>query len=167
MTSKTIMIGLVALAFVAGSIMTNSAVFAEKDDKGNKGIIEALDAIANAISGIDPNVQVDVPPAEVQIVGVEGPAGSTTSYYLMTSTFPIGPFGIGEGRTFCDAGDQVTGGGWGYIGGANIIESRPYVDSISEISGWYASLENGRTNPPSDLRVWAMCADTALPLHVP
>ena len=86
MTSKIIIAGLVAVAFVAGSIMTEAAVFADKDNDNPKkvkdaGIIAALTAIADAITGIEPDVtveptvNVDVPPAEVQIIGIEGPQG--------------------------------------------------------------------------------------------
>ena len=86
MTSKILIAGLVAIAFVAGSIMTSTAVFADDDDKkknGNKALIKALKSIADAINGIDPNVTVDTPVTveiptdsiQVDVVGLEGPQG--------------------------------------------------------------------------------------------
>ncbi len=65
MTRKILIAGLVVLAFVAGSIMTDSAVFAEK--KGDEGIIAALTAIVDAITGIEPNVTVNVDPTPVEV----------------------------------------------------------------------------------------------------
>jgi len=83
--TKTITIGLVAIAFVAGSILTGTMAYAGgDDDDGGNAIVDALNQIAIAIQGIDPtvnvdptpvNVNVDVPPAEVQVVGLEGPTG--------------------------------------------------------------------------------------------
>ena len=67
MTSKTIMIGLVAIAFVAGSVLTSAAVFADEDDDDGNLIVDALNSIATAISGIDPNVTVNPTPVEVTV----------------------------------------------------------------------------------------------------
>ena len=68
MTNKAIIAGLVAIAFVAGSIMTSSAIFAEKDD-GKKGdpIVNALNNIATTISGIHPTVNVNPTPVAVSV----------------------------------------------------------------------------------------------------
>lgn len=77
--NKTTWTALVIVAFVAGTMVTGTVAFAAEDDKKGNPIVNALNNIANAINGIDPNVQVNptvnVPPAQVQVVGVEGPPG--------------------------------------------------------------------------------------------
>jgi len=80
--TKTIMILAITAAFVAGSIATGTLAFAGGDDDDNL-IIDALNNIAAAISGIEPNVTVDTPitvevPADsiqVDVVGLQGPDG--------------------------------------------------------------------------------------------
>ena len=73
--TKTIMMLAIAIAFVAGSIGTGTVSYAQQGGQGNSLIVDALNNIVSAISGIDPDVTVNVPPAEVQIVGIEGPQG--------------------------------------------------------------------------------------------
>jgi len=78
MTSKTIIIGLVAIAFVAGSIMTGTIAEAKKEDKGDNLIVDALNNIATAISGINPNVTVDPTPITINAPqGEKGDKGET------------------------------------------------------------------------------------------
>jgi len=55
MTSKTILLGLVAVTFVAGSIMTGTMAEAKKDDKGNP-FQAVLDAIQNAITPVQSDI---------------------------------------------------------------------------------------------------------------
>jgi len=47
----------IVLAFVAGSLVTGAAVFADPDDDDDNLIVDALNNIANAINGIEPEVQ--------------------------------------------------------------------------------------------------------------
>jgi len=61
------MIGLVAIAFVAGSIMTGTMASAQKGGVGDNLIVDALNSIATAITGIDPNVTVDPTPVTVNV----------------------------------------------------------------------------------------------------
>jgi len=62
--NKTIIVGLVAIAFVVGSIMTGTMVDAAGDGKGNS-IVDALNNIATAIKGINPTVNVSPTPINV------------------------------------------------------------------------------------------------------
>ena len=64
MINKTIIVGLVAIAFVVGSIMTGTMVDAAGDGKGNS-IVDALNNIATAIKGINPTVNVSPTPINV------------------------------------------------------------------------------------------------------
>lgn len=138
--TKTIMILAIATAFVAGSIMIGTMADAQKDDveKGNP-IVDALNNIAAAISGIDPNVNVsptpinvsptpitvNVDPTPITITaaqgdkgdkgdtGDQGPQGdqgpALTLYYIEESSTTSGPFP--SKFVLCDPGDIVTGGG--------------------------------------------------------
>jgi len=165
--TKTIMVLVIAAAFVAGSIGTGTISYAQQGGQGTNLIVDALNNIVSAISGIDPDVTVNVPPAEVQIVGVEGPEG------------PQGPTGIGCSivGTFVKCGDlgsdvqgpqgdqgpqgspgpafpdtyliseHITFGVGGSTG--NIIRSCDFGDTM--LAGGYAAAENVdvRINRPS------------------
>ncbi len=77
--NKGIWVGLVAIAFVAGSITTGTMAFAAPGGQGNDAIVQALQNIANAISRINPTVnnQVTVPEDSitVQVEGLKGETG--------------------------------------------------------------------------------------------
>ena len=78
--TKTITIGLVAIAFVAGSILTGTMAYAGGgDDNGGNAIVDALNQIAIAIQGIDPTVNVDPTPVNVNVdptpITVNAPQG--------------------------------------------------------------------------------------------
>ena len=156
MTQKTIMIGLVAVAFVAGSIMTGTMASAQQGGVGDNLIIDALNSIATAITGIpDPTVDVDVTVPEdaiqVDVVGVEGPTGdkgSTGDQGPVGEQGPAGPVGSiktytlntsGQGNANalfsvliqCDDGDIAVGGGVETPEDTRFIASIPIKSSNS------------------------------------
>jgi hypothetical protein len=78
MINKTILVGLVAISFVAGSIMTGTMA---EGAKAADPIVTALNSIAAAISGIQPNVNVNPTPVTINapqgIQGITGVTGAT------------------------------------------------------------------------------------------
>ena len=125
MTSKTIMIGLVAIAFVAGSIMTGTMASAQKGGVGDNLIVDALNSIATAISGIEPTVNVDPTPITVNAPqgeqgiqgeqgtqGEQGPAGTIKTYFVRETT--DGNVQTFNAHILCDEGDVPLGGGVGH-----------------------------------------------------
>ena len=72
MGMKGIWIIIILLAIVAGSITTMTMASAQKGGVGDNLIVEALNNIATAISGINPNVNVD--PTPVNIGGIQSGA---------------------------------------------------------------------------------------------
>ena len=85
MTNKTIIAGLVALAFVTGSIMTSTVVFADDDDRDHKknpfkGIIKALNKISTAIEGQDSNRSIILTVGASDDTGTFRPYNSVFSY---------------------------------------------------------------------------------------
>jgi len=93
--TKTITIGLVAIAFVAGSILTGTMAYAgDDDDDGGNAIVDALNQIAIAIQGIDPTVNVDPTPVNVNVdptpVTINAPQGDKGD---QGDTGPAGPAG--------------------------------------------------------------------------
>lgn len=102
--NKTTWSALVIVAFVAGTMVTGTVAFAADDDKKGNPIVNALNNIANAINGIDPTV--NVPPAEIQVVGVEGSPGPPGPQGLQGEQGPPGP--PGSGGTVYSAGNGLT-----------------------------------------------------------
>jgi len=175
MISKTIIAGLVAIAFVAGSIMTEAAVFAEKEPKPDKnaGIIAALTAIADAITGIEPDVTVEPTPitinapqgekgdkGETGSTGATGSVGTFPTIYDVTEEFATG---VNAGLAECDTGDKILGGG-GFVSGVTgftvfIVNSYPL--GLPLPTSWVV-----HTTPHTgELSVRVICADTASPFR--
>ena len=99
MTSKTIIIGLVAVAFVAGSILTGTMAFASGDKNG-----KPFEALWDAIHALETQ------PHE-------------TVYQKTTASAPV----VGVGTYFttyeikCDSGDIALSGGWTVPGPAPVL----------------------------------------------
>jgi hypothetical protein len=127
MTSKTIMIGFVALAFVAGSIMTGTMASAEKGGVGDNLIVDALNNIATAISGIEPDVTVDPTPVTVNVdptpITINAPQGEKGEKGDKGDTGAKGDTG--------DKGDQG-------VSGSNIVFGKltPTATCLSPSNGW-------------------------------
>ena len=65
--TKSILILAIVAAFVAGSITTGSMAYAAAGGTGDNLIVDALNRIATAISGINPNVNVSPTPVNVNV----------------------------------------------------------------------------------------------------
>ena len=83
MTRKILILAIVA-AFVVGSITTTTMASAQGNAQGDNLIVDALNSIAAAISGIEPNVNVDptpitntinVDPTPITVNAPQGPQG--------------------------------------------------------------------------------------------
>ena len=99
--TKTILILAIAAAFVVGSITTTTMASAQGNAQGDNLIIDALNSITAAITGIpDPTVTVNVDPTPVDIVvnapqgeqGIQGPEGPEG---------PQGDQGVGDNLSGC------------------------------------------------------------------
>jgi len=124
MTNKTIMMGLVALAFVAGSITTGSMAYAAAGGTGDNLIVDALNRIATAISGINPNVTVE--PTAVNVNVDPTP---------ITINAPAGPQGIqGEKGDKGDIGPQGPAGDDGVSG--TMIQVTNLLDGVCDVHGF-------------------------------
>jgi len=120
MTNKTIMIGLVALAFVAGSIMTNSAIFADDDyDDDEYGYNDNHDNSKNAklslgdLFGFLMELESQIISMQTQIqllaTGDTGGVGPQGEQGLQGETGPPGTNGVnGAKGDKGDMGDAVT-----------------------------------------------------------
>jgi len=102
MTQKTIMIGLVALAFVAGSIMTGTMAEAKEKPNGQpfQAIWNAIGLLQDQIDDVDTDSlqdQIDEL-KETQILGFYTVVGDDEGHTL-------------GARISCDPGDVVVGGG--------------------------------------------------------
>lgn len=95
---KGIWVGLVAIAFVAGTIMTGTMAYAAQGGQGDNLIVDALNNIADAINGINPNVNVNPTPVEITNE-VVGPSDLTADVTIpdgavqLTVNAPQGPKG--------------------------------------------------------------------------
>ena len=67
MTSKTILVLAIATAFVAGTMTSGSDAFAKDDDKKGNPIVRAINALTEAVQGIDPTVNIDPTPVNVNV----------------------------------------------------------------------------------------------------
>jgi len=129
------MIGLVALAFVAGSILTGTMASAEKGGVGDNLIVDALNNIATAITGIEPNVTVDSTPVTVNVdptpitinapqgekgdkgdTGAKGDKGDTGDFSTLNVYKNSKRVDNSDAQVVidvsCDSGDQMTGSGY-------------------------------------------------------
>ncbi len=93
MTSKTIIAGLVIMAFVAGSIMTGTMAEAKKGDKGEpfQAILDAIAALQLSVDGIDTSglatqssvddIETDLAALQLSVDDIETDLLSKKSFY--------------------------------------------------------------------------------------
>ena len=80
--TKSITLAIAIAAFVVGTIVSGTVAYAQNNGQGDGPIIGALNGIAQAISDINPNVNVDPTPVNVQVIaeqGEQGPQGEGCS----------------------------------------------------------------------------------------
>jgi len=65
MTNKTILVLAIAATFVAGTLVSGAGAFGDKDD-GNP-IVSAINALTEAVQGINPTVNVDPTPVILNV----------------------------------------------------------------------------------------------------
>lgn len=109
MTNKTIIAGLVALAFVSGSIMASGMAYASGDKNG-----KPFEALWDAIHALETSVaEIELIPGPAGPPGPEGPQGETG---------PQGPAGTGGGGPilFSSGASFVTSGTTEHIGQGHV-----------------------------------------------
>ncbi len=155
MISKTIIIGLVAVAFVAGSILAGTMAYAAGDKNG-----KPFEALWTAIHEIEltPGPQgIQGDPGTNGEDGTNGDQGTFPTIYRVTASGPLQQNGNSQASPNCDSGDSVLGGGVDQTGGtflgAYITESHPTP------TGWFGFMD-GRA-----IDVTVICADTASPFR--
>ncbi len=158
MTSKTIIIGLVALAFVAGSIMTGTMAEAKKDkSEGNDN--NPFKALWDGIENIE---LTPGPQGETGATGEQGETGSTADITIYQRAVSTAGVPIGEIETvtaLCDTGDVATGGGINTVGDFKVIDSfQENADSVNSPS-WTTSAQNVGTNPNDFFYSIVLCLD--------
>ena len=160
MTSKTIIIGLVALAFVAGSIMTGSMADAKKDD-GPK-----IDLVAEAIDNLTAVMQgtaTQGPQGEQGPVGPAGPAGSINVYSVVEN---VGLTNRINQIVQCDSGDMAIASGFGTSSNGNTRHNAPVDVNGVEISdgeiptGW-RFISDSTTGTDVSGTLYVMCQDNS------
>ncbi len=144
MTSKTIIIGLVALAFVAGSIMTGTMAEAKKEDK-NKG--NPFQAILDAIDDL-----------QSQIVTIELTSDLGDTYITTETTTIIAGLG-GNGVAQCDEGDVLLSGGYIFFGADLIVTADQPIPVGADGQGWQVGAVNPDTTDGTII-IKIICANT-------
>ena len=139
MTNKTIIVGLVALAFVTGSVMTGAMAYAAPNGQPFQ---ELLDAIADLQDQID-----DL-----------GSSGGTVSFLRVAGpSITIAPGGINNAFAECPVGMTVTGGGYSTATTVVIITTFSGLSNTN----WIVSGFNTSPTFSAGLQAFANCASTS------
>jgi len=160
MTSKTIIIGLVALAFVAGSIMTGTMAEAKKDkSEGNDN--NPFKALWDAIENIE---LTPGPRGETGATGEQGDTGPAADGSGLTIYQNIKSVTVPAGTTrsvtaTCDSGDVATGGGINIVGNIQMIDSYQQFGNSVNSPDWYAEAKNVGTNSNDFFYAIVLCLD--------
>jgi len=170
MTNKILIGGLVAIAFVAGSMMTITADAKQEDDTTFFGLLMELEtqiiSMQTQIQQLDlfgekgetGEKGPDGDKGETGDTGDKGPVGTFPSYYVASDDVT----GSQVGTAFCDSGDIATGGGIAHVQGTfqAITETIPKISGGVPI-GWTAAMSGSNAQNT----VWAVCADIAEPFR--
>lgn len=166
MTSKIILGALMGVAFLAGTIMTGIAVFADDDDDDDNKknpIAEAIDRLTAVIldrAVVGPQGE----KGDTGDEGPEGPPGGIIGFYKVrvqeTVTADEAINGAVREAT-CDAGDFPISIGW-FGNPGNSIDGM----SLSEMAGGSASVFVRNLAEGSAYGVGVNCADFS-PVHIP
>jgi len=173
MTQKTIMVGLVALAFVTGSVLTGAIAFADDDE-----LTSLLCPVGKALTGLileDDDEIVDLV-CDAQTEGPAGPQGEQgiqgeTGDSGMLSFYNATKFEDSDSQGFvsvfleCDSGDRAISAGYRMSG----LTGNEKLDSILSHgqSQYHIFGHNFESDLQNAIFTEVMCADTALPAHVP
>ena len=170
--TKTITIGIIALAFVAGSIMTGTPANAGTHDDGGNEFLALLMQLETQIISMQTQIQqLQLLPGPQGDPGPQGPQGSQGSQgpegeitpIIVRKESTVVPKGTFEGiEVECEEGEVATGGGFinGAVGVQGIVISNhpiPNADGI-EPTGWRAAV-----GAPDDsnlaFAVFVICAE--------
>ena len=161
--TKTIMILAIVAAFVGGTITTGAVAYAAAGGQGDNAIVDAINSLTVAVSGIEPTVTVDQPitvnaPAGPQgeqgiqgIQGEQGPGGPAGPV-LNFKTYNVVTLGSGDVGEFiqvpvqCDSGDVALGGSFSlsrtsntYVSDYPIDENDSTISDGETATGWKLS----------------------------
>jgi len=140
MTQKTIIIGLVALAFVAGSIMTGTMAYAAPNGQPFQAILDAIDDLQS------------------QIVTIELTSDLGDTYITTETTTIIAGIG-GNGVAQCDEGDVLLSGGYIFFGADLIVTADQPIPVGADGQGWQVGAVNPDTTDGTII-IKIICANT-------
>jgi len=129
--TKTITIGLVALAFAAGSVLTGTIAFADDDDND---LTYLLCPISKALTGLileDDDEIVDVVCGEQEGAGVVQSIGRTSGAFVVKIDE------VRVGRMDCSSNEMVSGGGF-----VTIDPRMEVLTSSQNGNGWIVKVRN-------------------------
>jgi hypothetical protein len=161
MIRKMMLGGLIAIAFIAGSISTGSLAVALEGGVGNNLIADAINALTQAVLGI-PAVQ--GPPGPVGPEGPVGPPGGIIGFYKVREQITVTAAEAINGavrEATCDAGDFPISVGW-FANPGNAIDGM----SVDEFAGGGAGVFVRNLSEGSAYGVGVNCADFN-PEHIP
>jgi len=185
----------IATILITSPLALDNAFAADKNEDKNKGnsdyfgIVSALQAIANAISGINPTVNVNPTPVTVNVnptpitinapqgekgiqgvKGDKGDKGDTGSQGPGLLTYVKSSFGTTDGSTAllflnasCDQGDVALGGGW-----SDLQDNNGYQSTMRVIHNSPMIDNNGKSfgwsviatsTFPGKVTVYSICQD--------
>ena len=170
----------ITIAAIIGAFILGSATFSLVDASpaSDAALITALGEIRDAILGINPTI--NVPPAEVQVVGVEGPQGpqgeqgepgpqgeqgepGPPGIPILYEVFADGDIAAASQSTGaianCNPGDRVVSGGFKMAAG-NAFNMHVIHDRPEGTDSWYSVVWNTGDVPGNlQVRTYAICLD--------
>ncbi len=161
MTQKTIIIGLVALAFVVGSIMTGTMAEAKKEDKPDP-VAAAIDRLTAVLQ----NTATQGPQGDQGIQGEQGPAGPAGSVNIYSVVEDTGQVSMINQIVQCDSGDIAIASGFGTSSNGNTRGNSPADVSGVEISdgeiptGW-RFISDSTNGDPLGGTLYVICLDNS------
>jgi len=129
--TKTITIGLVALAFAAGSVLTGTIAFADDDDND---LTYLLCPVSKALTGLilqDDDEIVDV------VCGEQESAGVVQSIERTSGMFLVEKNKVRFGKIECSSNEIVSGGGF-----VTIDPRMEVLTSSQNGNGWLVQVRN-------------------------
>lgn len=179
--TKTTILGIAAIAFIAGSVATGSFAYAAKDDVKTtislEGLFSMLMELETQIISMQTQLQ------QLQLLpGPQGPQGEQGPQGVQGQQGPPGQLDVGNvyvnkdvkitpvgqqdsATASCDPGDTGIGGGWFTQTGEVKVFSNGNQGG-SQITFWQVSYQNiGSINAIVHGEI--VCVDTANPPHAP
>ncbi len=148
----------IAAAFVAGSMITGSMAFADKDNKKNNPVAEAIDRLTTVMQ----ETTTQGPEGPPGPIGPIGPPNTLIVTERDVTLVQLGGFKIADVVLSCDAGEKAVGSAIqsaipNTFARTNVIVDAPNYDDPN-ISQWEMKIENPHHSLFISFNVSVMCA---------